>query len=128
MSEENKKDDLKAKEESKTKEETKTTSKKDSKKSSKETDTLKDKFGGVKAEFKRIIWPTREALIKSVITVIVVSLMFGVIIFGMDVVFQTGYTKLYGVFNPQAQTEQTDTDTDTDTATDAEPEEKPATE
>ena len=49
------------------------------------------------AEFKRIVWPTREVLLKQTLTVIVVSLIFGVYIAILDGAFGflfTQFTKL----------------------------------
>jgi len=40
-----------------------------------------------KAEFKKIVWPSRQTLTKHTITVIVVSLIFGVYIAATDGVF-----------------------------------------
>jgi len=40
-----------------------------------------------RAEFKKIVWPSRETLIKHTITVIVVSLIFGAYIALTDGVF-----------------------------------------
>ena len=51
------------------------------------------------AEFKRIIWPSRETLLKETVTVIVVSLILGVIIYLLDTGFQIGYDSLYNVFS-----------------------------
>lgn len=51
-----------------------------------------------KAEFKKITWPTRDDLIKQTITVIIVSLLVGVIIFCMDFVLKAGVSYLAGVF------------------------------
>ena len=39
------------------------------------------------AEFKRIVWPTREVLLKETITVITISLIFGVYIAILDGAF-----------------------------------------
>ena len=39
------------------------------------------------SEFKRIVWPTREVLIKQTIVVIVISLMFGLYITLLDGAF-----------------------------------------
>lgn len=41
-------------------------------------------FEQCKNEFKKITWPTRPVLIKQTITVIIISLAVGVIIFGYD--------------------------------------------
>ena len=43
-------------------------------------------FTNIKSEFKRIIWPKREELVKQTFVVIVVCFLFGLIIFGMDTV------------------------------------------
>ena len=40
-----------------------------------------------KAEFKKIVWPSRETLIKHTVTVVVVSLIFGAYIALTDGVF-----------------------------------------
>ena len=47
-------------------------------------------FKGVKAEFKKIIWPSRETLAKETFAVIVVSVILGVIIAALDWLFQIG--------------------------------------
>ena len=44
-------------------------------------------FKEVRAEFTKIIWPNRKELFKMTITVIVTSLIFGVLITGFDAVF-----------------------------------------
>ena len=47
-------------------------------------------FKGVKAEFKKIIWPTREALVKETTAVVVISVILGFIIALLDWVIQFG--------------------------------------
>ena len=47
-------------------------------------------FKGVKTEFKKITWPTRNQLIKETIAVSVVTLLLGAIIKLVDMVMQTG--------------------------------------
>lgn len=42
------------------------------------------------AESKRIVWPNRSELMTKTTSVIVFSLLVGVIIFGMDFVFSYG--------------------------------------
>jgi len=44
-------------------------------------------FENLAAEFRKIIWPDRNELFKQTIVVIIISLFFGVLIFGMDTVF-----------------------------------------
>lgn len=46
---------------------------------------------GVKAEFKKIIWPDKEDIKKHTVTVITVSLILGFIIAALDYVFQMGF-------------------------------------
>ena len=41
-------------------------------------------FQGVAAEFKKIIWPDRDTLLKQTILVVVISLLLGVIISVID--------------------------------------------
>jgi len=41
----------------------------------------------VRAELKKISWPTRSEIIKSTIIVLVVIIVFSIIIGGIDVVF-----------------------------------------
>ena len=53
---------------------------------------------GVKAEFRKIIWPTREDLIKKTATVSVVSVVLGVIIAILDFLIQNGIDRLLGLF------------------------------
>lgn len=68
------------------------------KKSAKKEDKKKGRFFAEhKAEFKKIVWPTRDDLVKETITVIVISLIVGIIIFGMDTVLKLGYNSLIGL-------------------------------
>lgn len=53
--------------------------------------SFSDTVADYKAEFKKIIWPKRDELAKSTVTVIITSLLVGVIIFCMDTVYTTGY-------------------------------------
>jgi len=47
-------------------------------------------FSGVKAEFKKIIWPDRRATIKQSIAVVAISVVVGVIIAILDYVVKYG--------------------------------------
>ncbi|NMA84628.1 MAG: preprotein translocase subunit SecE [Epulopiscium sp.] len=47
-------------------------------------------YKGFKSEFKKIIWPNRQTLLKQTTTVIVLSVLVGVIISVMDFVIGTG--------------------------------------
>jgi len=45
---------------------------------------VEEKFAEYRAEFKKIVWPSRETLIKQTITVIIISLLFGAYIAAVD--------------------------------------------
>lgn len=47
-------------------------------------------FKGVKAELKKIIWPTKDDLTKQTIAVVVISLVLGVLIAVFDFAIQYG--------------------------------------
>lgn len=47
-------------------------------------------FDGVKAEFKKIIWPDKNTLLKQSVAVVAVSIVLGVIIALIDMVMQYG--------------------------------------
>ncbi|MDO4334069.1 MAG: preprotein translocase subunit SecE [Eubacteriales bacterium] len=47
-------------------------------------------FDGVKAEFKKIIWPDKDTLLKQSIAVVAVSIVLGVIIALADTLMQYG--------------------------------------
>lgn len=47
-------------------------------------------FKGVKGEFKKISWPTRNTLTKETIAVVVISVLLGVIITVIDLIVRTG--------------------------------------
>ncbi len=46
------------------------------------------------AEFKRIIWPSRDEIAKETVSVILISLVFGAIIFGFDQIVSLAYNAL----------------------------------
>lgn len=45
------------------------------------------------AEFKRVVWPSKEEIIKETLSVIAISLIFGAII-GFDYIVEFGYNAL----------------------------------
>lgn len=47
-------------------------------------------FTGLKAEFKKIIWPTKDDLTKQTVAVVVISVILGVIITLLDTAVQFG--------------------------------------
>ena len=56
----------------------------------KETKQKKSWFKGLKAEFKKIICPDRNSLVKETTAVLVVSVLLGAIIFVVDFVARIG--------------------------------------
>ena len=47
-------------------------------------------FEGVKAEFKKVIWPDKMEIVKQTITLAVVSIVFGLLIALIDTIVQYG--------------------------------------
>lgn len=47
-------------------------------------------FKGLKAEFKKIIWPDQETVVKQTITVLTVSIALGLVIGILDFVIKWG--------------------------------------
>ena len=54
-------------------------------------------FSRVKAEFKKIIWPTKKDVAKQTTAVVVVSVILGLIIALLDMVFKYGINFLIGL-------------------------------
>ena len=53
-------------------------------------------FTGLKAEFKKIIWPSKQSLARQTAAVIAVSVALGLIIALMDYIIQYGVDFLVG--------------------------------
>lgn len=51
-------------------------------------------FKGVKSEFSKIIWPSKDALVKETVAVVVISVVLGAIIAIVDVGVKFGFDKL----------------------------------
>lgn len=47
-------------------------------------------FKGMKTEFKRISWPTKDTLTKETAAVVFISVLLGVIITVIDLIVRTG--------------------------------------
>lgn len=60
----------------------------------KEKASIKGFFKGVKAEFKKIIWPNQEKITKQTIATVTVSVVLAAIIAVLDLVFQFGLSKI----------------------------------
>lgn len=64
---------------------------KDSKSSGKKSDKAPKKknwFSGVKAEFKKIIWPDRQSIVKNTTAVVLVSIFISIAVKVSDLVIQ----------------------------------------
>ena len=49
-----------------------------------------------KAEFKKVVWPTKKQLINNTLIVIAALVIIGLIIFGLDMLFISLSTKVLG--------------------------------
>lgn len=49
---------------------------------------LSDFLNGIRVEFKKIVWPTRDDIVKETIAVISTSIALGVIISILDFIFK----------------------------------------
>ncbi|MBU9728383.1 preprotein translocase subunit SecE [Diplocloster modestus] len=47
-------------------------------------------FKGLKAEFKKIIWPDKQSLLKQTAAVVSVSVVLGLVIAGLDLIIRYG--------------------------------------
>lgn len=54
-------------------------------------------FDGLKAEFKKIIWPDQKSLVKQSCAVVAVSIVLGMIIAILDFIFQHGVDILMNI-------------------------------
>ena len=68
------------------------------KEKNKENKVKKHFFKDFKAELKKVIWPTPKQLVNGTVAVIVIVVIIGAIVFGLDAVFEAmnkyGITKL----------------------------------
>ena len=66
--------------------------------SEKEIETQKTSWcTGLKAEFRKIIWPTKENVAKETTAVVITSIILGLIIAMLDFVIQYGVNFLVGL-------------------------------
>ena len=59
---------------------------------------IADFFSGVKAEFGKIIWPTKDDIIKQTTAVVVVSAICCALIAVLDIVFEYGVNFITSIF------------------------------
>jgi preprotein translocase SecE subunit len=74
---------------------------------------LAEKFLKVREEYKKVIWAPFPETVKRTVTVIIVSIAFGLVIFAMDSFFNFSYEKLaYSVLNLSAPPVEEELETD----------------
>ncbi len=59
-------------------------------KKKKEKKSIKEWFKGLKAEFKRVIWPDKPTIIRQTIVTIVITIIVGILIALIDSLVQLG--------------------------------------
>ena len=64
--------------------------------SNKSKGSVKKWFAGLKAEFKRIIWPTKASVIRQTVVVTVITVILGVLISLIDQLIQFGLDHIIG--------------------------------
>jgi len=52
----------------------------------------------VRGEMKKVSWPTWDDMIKTTIAVIVISLFFGIYLFGVDFIFARIFQRIGSIF------------------------------
>jgi preprotein translocase subunit SecE len=52
----------------------------------------------VRGEMKKVTWPSKNDLTKTTIAVVIISLFFGIYLFGVDVVFTRIFQRIGGFF------------------------------
>jgi len=52
----------------------------------------------VRGEMKKVTWPSKNDLIKTTVAVIIISLFFGIYLFGVDFVFARIFQRIGGIF------------------------------
>lgn len=62
-----------------------------------EKGSKKSWFDGLKAEFRKVVWPDRNTLVKQTGAVVAVSIVLGMIIALLDFIFQYGVDILVNI-------------------------------
>jgi preprotein translocase subunit SecE len=52
----------------------------------------------VRGEMKKVTWPSKDDMIKTTLAVIVISLFFGVYLFGVDFIFSRIFRQIGSIF------------------------------
>lgn len=56
-------------------------------------------FKGVKSELKKVVWPTKDQLIKNTVMVIGLVLVFSVIVLGFDMILEFADGKIWNIIS-----------------------------
>ena len=56
-------------------------------------------FKGVKSELKKVVWPTKDQLVKNTVMVIGLVLIFSVIVLGFDMILEFADEKIWNVIS-----------------------------
>lgn len=51
-------------------------------------------FAGIKSELKKVVWPTKDTVVKETTAVVIVSIVLGIIISLVDLGFKFGFDKI----------------------------------
>lgn len=62
----------------------------------KKENRMKKWWTGLKAEFSKIIWPTKATIIKQTVVVVIITVILGIIISLLDNIIQFGLDKIIG--------------------------------
>ena len=57
----------------------------------------KSRLQGLKAEFRRVIWPDKETITKETTAVVVSTVILGIIIALLDLLIKTGLDKVFQI-------------------------------
>ena len=52
----------------------------------------------VRGEMKKVTWPNKNDLTKTTIAVVIISLFFGIYLFGVDFIFSRIFQRIGGIF------------------------------
>ena len=52
----------------------------------------------IRGELKKVTWPNKNDLIKTTIAVLVISLFFGIYLFGVDFIFTRIFRQIANIF------------------------------
>ena len=54
-------------------------------------------FNGLKAEYRKIIWPSKQTVVKESGAVLVITIVLGLIIVGVDILIKFGLGAILGL-------------------------------